>query len=157
MQAEFKIIPAETGEALQAVRLLFEEYAASLNFDLSFQNFDEELKQLPAHYAPPDGRLLLAIYQEQAAGCIALRKLRTDVCEMKRLFVRPQFQSLKIGKALTEAIIAEARNIGYFCMLLDTVPTMLRARKLYAALGFEEIAPYCNNPVQGAIFMKLIL
>jgi len=152
-----QIVPAETGEALQSVRLLFEEYAASLDFDLGFQSFGDELKHLPADYVPPDGRLLLAIYQEQAAGCVALRKLEADVCEMKRLFVRPPFQNLKIGKSLAEAVIAEAKKIGYSHMRLDTVPSMARAQKLYTSLGFKEIPPYRYNPINGTVFMELAL
>ncbi len=152
-----RIIPAETGEALQSVRLLFEEYAASLDFDLGFQNFDDELKHLPADYALPDGCLLLAIYKELAAGCVALRKLEEGLCEMKRLYVRPQFQGLKIGRSLAQAIIAEAKEIGYYRMLLDTVPAMARARNLYESLGFKEIPPYRYNPIRGTVFMELVL
>jgi ribosomal protein S18 acetylase RimI-like enzyme len=157
IQAALRIVPAETGEALQAVRLLFEEYAASLDFDLGFQNFGEELKHLPADYASPDGRLLLAVYNAQAAGCVALRKLEADVCEMKRLYVRPQFQNLKIGKSLAEAIIEEAKKIDYSRMRLDTVPSMARAGKLYESLGFKEIPPYRYNPISGTVFMELSL
>lgn len=156
-QVVLRIVQAESGEALQSVRLLFEEYAASLDFDLGFQNFDDELKHLPAEYAPPAGRLLLAIYKDQNAGCVALRKLDTDICEMKRLYVRPQFRRLKIGRLLAEAIIAEAKKIGYFHMRLDTVPAMARARALYAVLGFKEIPPYRYNPIRGTAFMELAL
>jgi len=152
-----RIVQAETGEALQSVRLLFEEYAASLHFDLGFQNFGDELKHLPADYAPPDGRLLLAIYKDQAAGCVALRKLEESICEMKRLYVRPQLQNLKIGKSLAAAVIEEAGKIGYSRMRLDTVPSMARARTLYESLGFKEIPPYRYNPITGTVFMELIL
>jgi len=152
-----RIVQAESGEALQSARLLFEEYAASLGFDLGFQNFDDELKHLPADYAPPDGRLLLAIYEEQAAGCVALRKLEKDICEMKRLYIRPKFRNLKIGRALAEAVIAEARKIGYSHMRLDTVPAMARARTLYESLGFTEIPPYRYNPIIGTVFMELTM
>lgn len=156
-QAGIRIVQAETGEALQAARVLFEEYAASLDFDLGFQGFDEELKQLPADYASPDGRLLLAIYHDHAAGCVALRKLDADICEMKRLYVRPQFRSLKIGRLLADAVITEAKKIGYAYMRLDTVPSMARARALYEALGFKKIHPYRYNPVSGTAFMELNL
>jgi GNAT superfamily N-acetyltransferase len=152
-----RIIQAETGEALQAVRLLFGEYAASLDFDLGFQNFGDELKNLPADYASPGGRLFLAIYENQPAGCVALRKLDAGICEMKRLYVRPPFQSLKIGKALAEAVIAEAKALGYSRMRLDTVPAMARARKLYTSLGFKEIPPYRYNPISDTAFMELVL
>lgn len=152
-----QIFPAETSEALQAVRLLFEEYAASLDFDLGFQNFGEELKNLPSAYASPNGRLLLAVYEDQAAGCVALRKLEAGVCEMKRLFVRPQFQNFKIGKSLVQAIIIEAEKLGYSRMRLDTVPSMKRARILYESLGFKKIPPYRYNPIAGTVFMELAL
>lgn len=152
-----KIVQAETNEAIQSARLLFEEYAASLDFGLNFQSFDQELAHLPGDYAPPDGRLLLAIYQDQAAGCIALRKLAEDICEMKRLYIRPQFRNLGIGKALAQALIEEARRIGYARMRLDTVPSMQRARALYEALGFKEIQPYRYNPIPGTAFMEVLL
>jgi len=152
-----RIVPAEAGEALQSVRLLFKEYAASLDFDLGFQNFSDELKHLPADYAQPDGRLLLAIYKDQVAGCVALRKLEEGLCEMKRLFVRPRFQSLKIGRSLAQAVIAEAKAIGYSRIRLDTVPSMRRARALYETLGFKEIPPYRYNPIFGTVFMELTL
>jgi GNAT superfamily N-acetyltransferase len=152
-----KIAQAETNEAIQAARRLFEEYAASLGFDLSFQNFGQELTHLPGDYAPPDGRLLLVIYENQLAGCVALRKFENGICEMKRLYVRPQFRSLGIGKALAEAIIEEARKIGYIRMRLDTVPSMARARTLYEALGFKAIPPYRYNPIVGTMFMELVL
>ena len=152
-----KVVQAEEGENFTHAQLLFEEYAASLDFDLDFQDFDEELANLPGGYAPPGGRLLVAIYRGQAAGCVALRKLSNDVCEMKRLYVRPQFRGLGIGRALAEAVIEEAQRIGYARMRLDTVPLMERARALYASLGFEEIGPYRHNPIEGAVFMELTL
>lgn len=152
-----KIVQAKTNEAVQSARLLFEEYAASLDFDLTFQNFGEELAHLPGDYVPPDGCLLLASYQDQVAGCVALRKLAEGICEMKRLYIRPQFRSLGIGKALAEAIIEEARQIGYARMRLDTVPSMRRARALYEALGFKEIQPYRYNPIPGTVFMEVVL
>ncbi len=152
-----EIVQAETNEAVQSARLLFEEYAASLDFDLNFQNFGEELTHLPGDYVPPDGRLLLAIYQDQVAGCVALRKLEEGICEMKRLYIRPQFRSFEIGKALAEAIIEEAQRIGYARMRLDTVPSMQRARVLYKTLGFKEIQPYRYNPIPGTAFMEVVL
>lgn len=152
-----KIVQTETNEAIQSARLLFEEYAASLDFGLNFQSFDQELAHLPGDYAPPDGRLLLAIYQDQAAGCIALRKLAEDICEMKRLYIRPQFRNLGIGKALAQALIEEARRIGYARMRLDTVPSMQRAKALYESLGFKEIQPYRYNPIPDTAFMEVLL
>lgn len=152
-----KIFPVETDKDLEIVKRLFIEYADSLGFDLSFQNFDEELANLPGDYAPPTGCLLLAKYKDQPAGCVALRKLSDGICEGKRLYVRPQFRGLKIGRKLVEAIIAEARRIGYSSIRGDTVPSMQIAQALYASLGFKEIEPYCRNPVEGAKFIELKL
>ena len=134
------------------------EYAESLGFSLCFQNFDQELKGLPGAYAPPDGRLLLAVENDQLAGCIALRKLGDKVCEMKRLFVRPACRATGLGRFLAESIIDEARRLGYTHMRLDTVPgKMDKAIALYQSIGFVEIEPYCQNPVEGAKFMELKL
>ena len=154
-----EIIQATTPEHIATVRELFLEYQRWLGLDLCFQNFSEELAALPGDYAPPSGRLLLALHDARPAGCIALRKLSQEenICEMKRLFVRPEFQSLKIGRTLAERVIAEARGIGYTRMRLDTLPVMTRAHALYAALGFREIPPYCHNPVPGTIYMELSL
>ncbi|HEY5504440.1 MAG TPA: GNAT family N-acetyltransferase [Sedimentisphaerales bacterium] len=152
-----KILDAAAGENLEIIRKLFEEYAESSGFDLSFQNFDEELANLPGEYALPTGCLLLAMYQREAAGCVALRRIDKTICEMKRLFVRPQFQRHGIGRALAEAVIERAKKTGYKQMRLDTAPTMDAARDLYESLGFEEIEAYRYNPLKGAIFMELIL
>ena len=152
-----KILDAQAGENLKIIKKLFEEYAESLGFDLSFQNFDEELANLPGEYALPTGCLLLATYQGNAAGCIALRRIDKTICEMKRLFVRPQFQRKGIGRALAEAVIERAKKAGYKQMHLDTVPTMDAARDLYNSLGFKEIDAYRYNPLEGAVFMELIL
>jgi ribosomal protein S18 acetylase RimI-like enzyme len=151
-----KILDAQAGENLESVRKLFEEYSSSLNFDLRFQNFDKELSNLPGEYAPP-GCLLLAMYKNEAAGCVALRRIDKTICEMKRLYVRPQFQRKGIGRALAEAVIERAKKAGYKQMRLDTVPTMDAARDLYESLGFEEIEAYRYNPLKGAVFMELSL
>ena len=149
---------ATTPDDIQNARQLFEEYAASLGFSLCFQNFDQELASLPGKYSAPSGCLLLAYSNEQLAGCIALRQLDTDTCEMKWLFVRPDFRGAKLGNILVEAIIAEARDIGYKRMCLDTVPgKMDRAIGLYEAIGFRDVEPYYDNPVEGARFMELHL
>jgi putative acetyltransferase len=151
------ILSAETGKNLKLVRTLFKEYAESLDFDLDFQDFREELNNLPGQYASPSGRLLIAMYGDKPAGCIALRKLNRGVCEMKRLYIKPQFRGLGIGRALTEAIIDEAKRIQYARMRLDTVPSMKEARALYVSLGFKEIKPYRYNPIEGSQFMELSL
>src|SRR5262249_313624 len=133
-------------------------YAESLGFSLCFQNFDSELANLPGDYAPPGGRLLLAEYNGKAAGCVALHKLDSEACEMKRLYLRPQYRGLGLGRAIAEKVIAEARGIGYRRMRLDTVgPVMKDAVAMYRRLGFEEIAPYCANPIAGAMYMELKL
>jgi len=139
------------------VRSLFEEYASSLDFRLDFQNFADELAGLPGEYASPHGQLLLAKCDAAVAGCVALRRIDRTMCEMKRLYVRPAFRRWKIGRRLTEAIIAEAAIIGYRRMRLDTVPSMTEARRLYESLGFRDISPYRHNPVPGARFMELEL
>ena len=152
-----RVLQAETGKNLEYIRTIFEEYAASLDFDLDFQNFREELDSLPGEYASPDGSLLIAMYEDKPAGCIALRKLSHGICEMKRLYVKPQFRGLGIGRTLTEAIIAEAKQIRYTRMRLDTVPSMEKARALYVSLGFKKINPYRYNPIEGSQFMELAL
>jgi putative acetyltransferase len=149
---------AKTPAHISQARELFLEYAQSLGFSLCFQNFDKELATLPGDYAPPDGRLLLAEYKGQLAACVALHKLEDDICEMKRLYLRPQFRGKGLGRALADRIITEARQIGYRRMRLDTVePVMKDAVAMYRRLGFQEIAPYCENPIAGALYMELLL
>jgi ribosomal protein S18 acetylase RimI-like enzyme len=152
-----QIVAAEAGDRLDEARYLIEEYAASLDIDLDFQNFRDELRRLPGEYAPPAGRLLLALWQDQAAGCVALRPLGDGLGEMKRLYVRPHYQGLGIGRALAEAMISAALTIGYTRLRLDTLPSMTRARAMYTALGFREITPYRYNPIAGTAFMELAL
>jgi putative acetyltransferase len=149
-----EIRPASSPDDLDRARVLFQEYAASLPFDLSFQDFDRELAGLPGAYAPPSGALLVAIDEGVAAGCIALRILEPGVCEMKRLYVRPAHRGSGLGRSLVEAILREARALGYERMRLDTVPGMEAAIALYRACGFREIAPYRPNPIPGALFLE---
>ncbi len=149
---------AESPPHVAQARELFQEYAQSLGVSLCFQNFEQELAGLPGHYAPPDGRLLLAEYDGQLAGCVALHKWESGVCEMKRLYLRPSFRGKGLGRAIAEKIIAEARNIGYRRMRLDTIePLMKDAVEMYRKLGFREIAPYRPNPIAGAMYMELQL
>jgi putative acetyltransferase len=153
-----KLVQAETTEQVEQARGLFKEYAAWLALDLCFQNFEKELIDLPGAYAPPEGRLLLGFQDDQLAGCVALRELSDEICEMKRLFVRPEFHGRGLGKQLVNAILKEARTIGYQRMRLDTLSAQMgNAIALYRLLGFREIQPYYNNPVPGALFMELSL
>lgn len=153
----FRIIRAESSEHLRTARVLFEEYARSLGFDLGFQAFRDELDGLPGEYAAPTGCLLLAESEEGAVGCVALRRLASNVCEMKRLYVVPSGRGQGIGRALAEAVIEEARSLGYARMRLDTVASMVEANALYRDLGFRDIEPYRYNPLEGALFMELQL
>ena len=149
---------AESQAQLAQARELFLEYAQSLGFSLCFQNFDQELASLPGGYAPPEGRLLLAEYEGRVVGCVALHRLATDICEMKRLYLRPSMRGKRLGRILADRIITEARQIGYRRMRLDTVePVMKDAVAMYRKLGFRQIAPYCTNPMSGVIYMELDL
>jgi GNAT superfamily N-acetyltransferase len=147
-----------SADEMEPVRVLFREYAGSLGFDLCFQNFEQELAELPGEYAPPSGCLLLATVGDEPAGCVALKKLAEGVCEMKRLYVRSQNRGTGLGRTLVEQIIREAKHRGYQAMRLDTVPTFMgNAVALYRTLGFRDIPPYCFNPVPGALYMELPL
>lgn len=153
-----RITQVATSEQTAQARELFLEYSKSLGFSLCFQNFDQELAGLPGDYAPPRGRLLLADYEGQVAGCVALHELQPGICEMKRLYLRPQFRGKGLGRVLADHIISEARQIGYKHMRLDTVEPMMKdAVAMYRRLGFKEIAPYCANPIAGALYMELEL
>jgi carbonic anhydrase len=153
-----RIKPAEIETDLVATRNIFREYESWLGLDLCFQGFEEELQNLPGKYAAPDGRLILAEVDGLIAGCIALRPLAADVCEMKRLFVRDRFRGMNIGKLLIERLIEDARTIGYKAMRLDTFPPKMgKAVRLYESYGFREIPAYYNNPNEGVLFMELEL
>lgn len=152
-----RLTRAETDEQVEQARTLFKEYEAATGVDLCFQNFAQELAALPGDYAPPTGRLILAYQGEEAAGCVALRRVDDAACEMKRLYVRPAFRGTGLGRTLAEHIVEEARAIGYGRMRLDTLPTMRSAIALYRTLGFKEIDAYRFNPVEGTLYMELEL
>ena len=152
-----ELIQVESEEHLDCIRELFKEYEKSLGFDLDFQNFEKESAKLPGEYAAPDGCLLLTFYGKNIAGCAGLRKLEQGICEMKRMYVRPNFRGKGIGRVMSVRIIEIARGIGYERMRLDTIDTMRTAISLYKSLGFEKIKPYCYNPVNGASYMELLL
>jgi len=152
-----EILQAITSQQVADARALFREYERSLGIDLCFQGFEQELAGLPGAYAPPRGRLLLAVDGGAPAGCVALRPLDDAVCEMKRLYVRPPYRGRRAGRRLAERVIVDAQAIGYARMRLDTLPSMKEAIALYGALGFVAIAPYYANPVPGALFLELDL
>lgn len=154
----FLIFQAASPAAIAQVRELFLEYAQSLGFSLGFQSLDKELAGLPGDYAPPPGRLLLAEFDGPLAGRVALRPQASRICEMKRLYLRPRFRGPRLGRMRGQRIIAEAREIGYQRMRLDTVePVMKDAVAMYRKLGFKDIEPYCTNPVAGAMYWELQL
>jgi len=149
---------AGPGAQLEAVRALFLDYAQSLGFSLCFQGFDEELRTLPGMYAPPRGRLLLAMEGDAPAGCVGLHEWDAQIAEMKRLYVRPAFRGRGLGRILTDAALADARALGYRSIRLDTIPTLMQpAIALYRELGFREIPPYRDNPIPGALYLELQL
>jgi putative acetyltransferase len=148
----------ESPTQIAQARELFLEYEKGLGVSLCFQNFEKELAGLPGDYAPPSGRLLLATYEGQLAGCVALHGLGPGVCEMKRLYLRPAFRGKGLGRKMIDRIIAEARTMDYQCLRLDTIePLMKDAVAVYRRMGFREIAPYCENPLEGALYMELDL
>ncbi|MGZ5039098.1 MAG: GNAT family N-acetyltransferase [Usitatibacter sp.] len=153
----FDIAEALDASAVAACRELFVEYQQRLGVSLCFQGFDRELATLPADYARPRGRLLLARIAGEPGGCVALRPLGDGDAEMKRLFVRPAYRGMGIGRTLAECVIDEARGLGYRRLKLDTLPQMREAQALYAALGFEETAPYNEHPIEGTRFLALDL
>lgn len=149
-----RIHPARFPEQVEAVRRIFREYAESLDIDLSFQQFDAELADLPGKFAAPQGQVLLAYLDGDVIGCVALRPIDATICEMKRLYVRPAGRGLQAGTQLATLICASARELGYSRIRLDTLPTMHAALRLYASLGFEPIPAYVFNPIPGAIFLE---
>ncbi|MBA3598600.1 MAG: GNAT family N-acetyltransferase [Methylibium sp.] len=155
------LVSPATPEQFDDARELFREYAAALDIDLCFQDFDAELAGLPGEYAEPAGALLLAWCDGSLAGCVALRPLpdadEANACEMKRLYVRRAFRRFGLGRLLAETLIDRARVAGYSAMLLDTLDEMEAARELYASLGFEEVPPYYFNPLPGAHYLRVAL
>jgi putative acetyltransferase len=165
------VVPADNPVRIEALRELFKEYAASLSFNLCFQSFEDELARLPGEYAPPSGMLLLGLVDDQVGGCVAFHRLEgemagargesspgSDVCEMKRLYVRPAFRGSGLGRELIDSILKCAAAVGYRRMRLDTVPSeMAKAVEIYRKIGFTEIAPYRPNPIPGAKYMELDL
>ncbi len=153
----FEIVVAASEDELEAARELFREYARGLGVSLCFQGFEEELAGLPGDYAPPHGRLWLAKVAGRWAGCVALRRLEAEVCEMKRLSVRPDFQGRGLGRQLAMQCLAEARVIGYRVIRLDTLRRLRPALELYSSLRFVEISPYCSNPLEDVVYLEKVL
>lgn len=151
------LIEASGSQDVATVRSMFEEYASTLGFDLDFQSFDDELASLPGRYAPPAGCLLLAKDDGKVAGCVGVRPIDETTCEMKRLYVRPEFRGAGVGRALAEEAIVRARRMGYERMRLDTIGSMTEANALYRRLGFAETEPYRYNPIEGARYFELRL
>lgn len=152
-----EIQTATVPEEIPDIKELFQEYADSLSFALDFQDFREELTTLPGKYAPPSGSILVAKENGETVGCVAVRPLGGEVCEMKRLYVRPSHRGKRVGWELALAIIEEAKRLGYKAMRLDTVLEMKEASALYRALGFQRIDAYCYNPLPGAMYFELKL
>jgi len=151
------IIQVQTSPHIETARELFLEYQRAIGIDLCFQNFSAEVANLPGEYAPPVGRLFICLVNGSVAGCVALRKIDEQVCEMKRMYVRPAFRGQHLGRLLAERIIQDAQTIGYRAMRLDTLPAMMEAIALYRSLGFQPTEAYRINPHPGAIYMELPL
>ena len=150
-----KIVEANRDDLIKKAKELFQEYAATLGFDLCFQNFDQELHDFPSQYSPPMGRLFLALSKNRPVGCVGLRFFKQGICEMKRLYVKSDFRGTKAGRLLAESAIKAGKGIGYEVMRLDTLPSMESANSLYKSLGFRRIEPYRHNPIKGAIYLEL--
>jgi putative acetyltransferase len=153
MKDPLRIEQAESADDMAAAFALIREYADTLGVDLCFQDLERELAELPGTYAPPRGRLLLARGDGVPAGCVALRPLGADVCEMKRFYVRPAFRGHGLGRALVAAVLDAANDVGYRRMVLDTLATMTAARALYESFGFRPVAPYYDNPIGCAVYL----
>ena len=149
--------PAAGAADIESARRLFREYAAALGVNLGFQNFESEVATLPGPYAPPAGRLLLAEAEAEVAGCVAVRPLEPGACELKRLYVRPEFRGQGLGVLLAQGALEQARQAGYDLIRLDTLPTMTAAQTLYRRLGFREVPASYPTPVAGTVFFELPL
>lgn len=152
-----RVRQVRTEQDLNEVRVLFREYEVFLNINLDFQIFEEEIAGLPGEYVPPDGEILIAYNEERSIGCVAVRRLNENICEMKRLFVRQEAKGIGMGRQLAQNIIHTARDFGYSRMRLDTLERLKEAMCLYESLGFRRIAPYYDNPLQGVIYRELDL
>ena len=151
------VFPATTDLEFDEARQLFSEYAAGLGVDLCFQNFEHELENIKNTYGAPNGCLLLAHCSERPIGCVAFRPFMEGICEMKRLYVRPEARGLNVGRRLAIEIIQRARSAGYRSMVLDTLTSLTAAQTLYRSLGFRQVEPYYANPLQGVVYMELDL
>lgn len=145
------------GPDLESIRALFREYAEFVGAGLPLHDFEGELLRLPGEYGPPDGRLVMVVEKGDAIGCVAVRRLGSATCEMRRLYVKATFRGAGIARALAERAVTAARRMGYRRMQLETLPTMWEARRLYRSMGFQEITPYYQNPLPGAVYMELRL
>jgi ribosomal protein S18 acetylase RimI-like enzyme len=158
---EIELVSPQTAQDWDGTRAILREYADSLDVDLCFQGFEEELAGLPGAYAPPAGLMLLALVDGEVAGCGAFRNLPDvdypNACEMKRLYVRPAFRRFGLGRLIAQALMDRAAQAGYSSMLLDTLDEMEAARGLYESLGFEEVPPFYFNPIPGAHYLKASL
>lgn len=153
----FSFAPASTPEQLDTIRTLFREYNAFLDIDLCFQDFEQELAELPGKYASPHGRLYLITCESQPIGCMALRPLDEGICEVKRLFIRPEYKGFGLGRLAMLRLLADARQIGYRAMRLDTLRRLAPALRLYESLGFREISAYNYNPHDDIVYLELAL
>ena len=154
---KIELVQATDKHEMKKVKEIFIEYRKDLGLDLSFQDFQDELDELPGEYSPPDGTIILAKEVDKIKGCVALRKIDEHTCEMKRLYVKPEHRGKGLGRKLAVSIIDIARNKGYTKMKLDTLTTLKKANQLYCSLGFEDCEPYRYNPLDDALYMELEL
>jgi putative acetyltransferase len=152
-----QVTQAQSADEIEIVRSLMREYQQRLGVDLSFQGFAAELDALPGSYAPPSGRLLLAWHEQAAVGCVALQRIDASRAEMKRLYVPPSARGLGVGRRLVAQLLSDAQAIGYSEVVLDTLPTMSEAQRLYRQFGFRDIEPYRPNPIAGTRYLGKVL